>query len=822
MKSFDGSGLSLLTSSAVAFIVVLLAGPRHNSSGDNFVHGALPFGVQSNDGDVASSYATGMDYDPVIERLYVTGSSYGSFFDPNFPFDTKIGDRDCFAAHLQLPSAKDERGPLWLRQESYGETTFLEACTGIFVRKNEGYRDHFVIGHSMANPDMLGGTEDGAIESGTVFGLVLELDYSSQPKGGYLFQTERIQYPVSTFSAEDGKDIFIATIQTNETFRHSSYDSYLKDQLTLQPNPEVFGSFFPRWLVETMYSGILTRLRAEEEDDVNAPGDQDNSPKPKQWFPLWSTNIQQGLSSAESVYITDTLQDANERVLVSGFTLDVGPEDQFSTNGFLSSLDSQTGEIIQSIRTDTVTNDNNLVFGLCSSRNSQSSDVFVVGITLSGDSTNSNINTDEQEYKAFLVRFDASTLESTWMQEVQGLSLETSGEGTVQVEGISCAVTDDNELVYLAGTVKNGVSLTIDGDSPATASSGKHDVFVAQYAVADGSLTFLRQFGTAEDDTLARGEGLLADSSGNAILLVNTKGSFFREKSFLSQGITNDVAVFSVDRESGQRVILGGTVDFRGDPEEAQERPEDTPEEAIIDTDGAVPTPSPNTTGTDPAGYIPFNPFPKIPQPVEDDGSPEAEPKDAFFLFTISLLVCLIVASSGTILWIRHKRQKDDMIRRSLCEAEGGALGDAVIRNHLRNGTKDVYVGGGTKIEGELKYDDEIYLSEFRSIASGTTIRPLPRNRDVMYKDTLLQLELEQDEVFYGRESTKTQDEAYFKHESDRYHHRRSADIQRGYYDTQQTVEQFDARGDGGRMESFSETASEHSGNDGLLDRFMG
>ena len=103
----------------------------------------------------------------------------------------------------------------------------------------------------------------------------------------------------------------------------------------------------------------------------------------------------------------------------------------------------------------------------------------------------------------------------------------------------------------MQGTVKNGATITLDGSYAVTKSAGKDDIFIAQWKVDNGDLMYVKQVGTSHDDRLATGTGVISDVDGNALVLANTKGSFMREKNRLGEGITSDIIIFSIDRETG-------------------------------------------------------------------------------------------------------------------------------------------------------------------------------------------------------------------------------------------------------------------------------
>jgi len=723
---------------ALLVILVLAAG---------LSDGALPFAIQSDDGDTASSYATGMYYDDKTERLYVTGSSYGSFFDPSFPYDTKIGDRDCFFGTLQLPKTADPRGPMWLQRMSFGDPQSLDSCTSIHVRNDGGHRNVYTVGHSLAYPAMLAGVveegdEEGAaeVENVSVYGVVLDISYGSQLQGGHVLQTSNMEYPLAVVGAEDGQDLFTISVHSETNFRGSSYEQWLMDQLTLQPDPDVFGSFLPHWL-GTNYSATLVRLRSVE---VTAPaaGTAGAQAEPGEattrvaWTPRWTKPLVAATGNGAGTQVTSLLQHSSSgEVLVAGFTThprsvhnESSGRSNVTVDGFLATVDPQSGETLESISFSSAAAINNFqAFGMCES-SGNSSDVFVAGITPEKGR--------EGSYKTVLVKLAAKTLDVVWSAKISGIPSDNSE--TVLMYGSSCAVTSDGNLVYVAGTITNGASLSLNGGrTAATSSHGKDDVFVAQLDVSDGSIVYARQVGTSQNDFLARGESIVCDLEGNAMLLVNTKGSFFREKKQISEGITTDVVVFSVSRDRGS-IVGSDADDFAHTPEQAQEKEID---EAIVQSDLIPNTEIPallnpafanyyNATTSPPTkssgrsdDFFASEISPDVPTNATGDAS-----SDLVLLIAIAMLVCTIIASTTMVFCLhRSKSKKDKTIKKTLFEAEN--CENSVFLNA-------VYVEGSLYKEDHLRYN-----SDDRSFSSGTTIRPLPRHRSAMNSATLLRLE---------------------------------------------------------------------------------
>jgi hypothetical protein len=93
----------------------------------------------------------------------------------------------------------------------------------------------------------------------------------------------------------------------------------------------------------------------------------------------------------------------------------------------------------------------------------------------------------------FLATLDAITLDVIWQQTFHA---------TASAYGLACGVADD-ELVYMAGIVKDGG--IFDFDDHSTTSLGQDDVFVVQVSSAEGNTIWFQQLGTLGNDRLAHG-----------------------------------------------------------------------------------------------------------------------------------------------------------------------------------------------------------------------------------------------------------------------------------------------------------------------------
>jgi len=280
------------------------------------------------------------------------------------------------------------------------------------------------------------------------------------------------------------------------------------------------------------------------------------------------------LQVSDMVYVPRTSGSIKDDVLVLvGTTNGEGPE--FGGNGmptpplteygFVTKLTPKNGEIdnvsgsTASIRIGVDKKDTS-IRGVCFQKGIVDVDhIYVVGFTrgllekssMRENQLSSPTSTTHSSKHAFVAKLKLLTLEIVWSRQIGS----QDGE---DILGHGCDVTQDGSTVYLAGTVKDGGSIKYIDDADAEfkpISAGGDDLFVASYT-AKGNTNFIRQFGTTEDDTFAKGRGIVCDEKGNAILLGNTRGSMMRlretHNDTFSNTKPNDIFVLSIGKKEGR------------------------------------------------------------------------------------------------------------------------------------------------------------------------------------------------------------------------------------------------------------------------------
>ena len=521
------------------------------------VWAVLPFGVQSNDGDVASTFASSMVYDPLIDRLYITGSSYGGYFDSQYSYQTKLGNRDCFLASLQLPTATDRRGPIWLLKESYGNKNASEACSDVLLHRRDNARAYYLAAHSVGSAglaDMLSIEQNSTDNDTRIYGLVMDTSIAGHLEGGIIFRSGAVHIPLSIAALDGTDNVIVASITASEDFANLQYSKWMEDQHTLQPDPDIRAAL----LSSTQNFAFETTLRRLTSTRKNSNDINEASQALPSLEPLWETSLTS--TNQTQSFISGIYVGPNGTLLVAGYTASTVHGDGLFYNGFVRRVDAESGNEIRSVRLQAHNESiHERALAICGDGSSHF--LFVVGTYEVSASTS-----------AFLMKLNTETLETIWHRELSAVLTAGSLQSTSQALGLGCAVDRQGTRVFWAGTVKDGATLSVTKAMSISNSSGGDDIFVAKVDARGGEILWINQMGTQNDDTLATGRGIVSDREGNAIILANTRGSFMRKKSELGKRITNDIVVFSINGEDGSHLpILDTTSLPETSPQQAEE-----------------------------------------------------------------------------------------------------------------------------------------------------------------------------------------------------------------------------------------------------------
>jgi len=446
---------------------------------------ALPFAVQSDDGDIAGSVATSMFVDPGRARVYVTGSTNGFSFAPGTsPY--KVHEQ-CFVAILQLPHRKGDTEPVWIRRFAIGDSElYASACSSIDMTGDFNSTAHFYLG-GYTGAKRLDGDYDPQ-------GFVAEMSLFGQMQQKVLLDDNDFEVPLAVMKDYPSGDLIVAVSISDGSLEGDSSFQTRMGQLEREGNSlqiKRIQSMVSPFESDVLPSGTTRTYNVFERTDH-----------------LWKRRFQ---AEQGSVFAAMLRIDEERIVLAKSDT---------SGQSFLGFVDSRTGSTIREIQVLVPGHPDVTVFGLCldSSRFS----VYVVGKAVATGAATSTV---------FVSELNTETYEAKWTT-----TLESFGS----TEAWACTVSASKDSVFVSGNAKEGARV-LDSES-----FGGDDILVAKFNVEDGSIVFVRQVGSDQDDTVAHGNSISLDSNGDAIVLGNSKGSLFRQKRSFGEGDASDVVIFSV------------------------------------------------------------------------------------------------------------------------------------------------------------------------------------------------------------------------------------------------------------------------------------
>jgi hypothetical protein len=519
----------------------------------------IPFGFQteSDNSETRSSYAADLFYDDLSREITITGGTYSNYFKPGVQQKNDVSKgSDCFVAILHLPHAVSSNPsshtnqPSWIRRRQFGNPSASEFCSAIHVREAGGM---IALGHS--GP---GGVLEPLLPYGSlrrsIYGMVFDLGDSVDLKGGIILHSNRFQYPVDITSDPLSGDLYLAEIISDadgtadqmEPLSDSRIYSSDTDLSTTGYTPPMYGARFSVGLKK--FTQVESADHNEELSRTLEPG----------WSREFGTVGHDDVQVSALSYVSPSL------MLLAGYTMGngnaFGSSDSIDLDGFLTIINPEKGNVVHARRIQsTVMAGNDRLLGLCRNDAVGSSVVYLVGTTDGVFDTTylgqtaTVLSRGSFQNDAFLVKFDLNGMEVIWSRQLEGkfpVGMESTTTAGPQVHATACSVTADGENVYMAGNIKDGASLSMHNRTEFL-SAGGNDIFVTKFRAADGRLEFAQQIGSDEDDSLAQGNSLATDGSGNLLLLGNTRGSMYRSK--IKNGIS-DIFTMSINGENGDYV----------------------------------------------------------------------------------------------------------------------------------------------------------------------------------------------------------------------------------------------------------------------------
>ena len=486
---------------------------------------SILYGLQTSDS--TSSYAGSFSYDPDHHVVYLTGTTYGYFWNEDQVVLSKQNST-CYFGILQLPAttadAKIEVKPTWLYKRTLEDTSsqVVESCSSMAILGTKAYLGGWTEPGGLLN-NLLA---TGSVQS-VQYGLVLDVNIdlkqqqttgtATQFLGGKLIQNTRgAQSAVAMAISQLGDILYVASLESDETTVRSDFDATSQDPNFSTGGVQKRGSNF----------GVSIMLLAPK-SATTATG----TPQ----ITLTNEHVIEIATSGGIDNIAGMLLLGSETLVLAGSAVGhntVAIPDNGITgtdhDGFITLINAISGEISVGMRIQSPqVGRDDYIHGIC--MNPGEDFIYVVGTTKGSFSTRENI---EEVSEAFLLKVNPFTFDIIWNQPLNAqIGLEAAN-----IEGLSCAVTSDGLHVYFGGVAKDGA--TIDAHS----SQGRDDIVVAQYITSTGKLVWTEQLGTRGDDYVS---DLATDGDGNLLIFGTTDGSYFRQR---DGGTNTDVIVFAVAR----------------------------------------------------------------------------------------------------------------------------------------------------------------------------------------------------------------------------------------------------------------------------------
>jgi len=555
--------------------------------------------------DTSNSYATALHYDAENKATYVVGATYWSYWDRIKHSDEQIANlaeldhSDCFFAMLTIPEQGDSMTLAYASR--FGKSNFDEACSALSFVPVNGKTKIITAGHTDQGGFLTALRQLGAPIS-TVYGflLSLELDIIQKPlgitdvtgklAGVSLINDHMVQYPMATATnpiPADDEDEAIYVVSLSSAFKSKNSQTTNLDRpdntaagVTDQPD---YGNHYSAFIKKMVYKS-QNELDFEDAEAQLIDSEYDEGGYKETMRAGWTALLSPALSFddismehylqiSDLKYVPRVVNSTRSDNLVlvgttSGYGDAFGGPNDGSENeddesfrykaGFVTTFNVD-GAIQATTRLEHDEQDV-IIKGICYEQfGADSVDyIYVVGVTrglLANDMKAQDLSKDASgrfSKHGFLAKLDIVSLERVWTRQLGG----TLGKDVISY---GCAVSPNDDVVYMAGTVAAGDTIRLDSATAGAddiSSAGGDDIFVANYDGAYGTPNYIKQIGTSKDDGIAKGNGIVTDEMGNAIVLGNSRGSMMRwredEEFDLSlKGMSSDIFLFSVEKATG-------------------------------------------------------------------------------------------------------------------------------------------------------------------------------------------------------------------------------------------------------------------------------
>lgn len=554
----------MLLSLAALLLAVSSSHAANDPANANYFSTYTPSGLQSGPDAVGGTFVSAAVYSAVDNSVIMTGSTWGRYFESREQtldidydqYQQKIVNplivQGCFVATAALPGSipgeayRYEGGPpkdiFWSHRQRIRAPSANGACNAVhFFEETSSV---IIAGHSEERRNK---TLNAQVfeEVTQQFGLMLDMDWnvkgdkSFKTSGGQIFSEKSLVYPVAMTSRstheEDGLFAVFMEADNDATHLNVEEGDQPHDPSKYFNYGAGFGFSVARFDFVAKQITPKTITKSVE----------------KSWQQPFNTTELKG-----KVYVNDIESVAPGLLVMVGTTNGQGPAFGAETDqgkdldGFLAKISPTTGQLIiepgfpSSYRIQSKNNKhgNDWVAAVCRYDGDTQKHVYIAGTTegkmpLSSDTVKGT--------SAFLMKFDVRTMQPIWTKQL-GSEQALFQKKTI-ARGMACTVTPDGSSVWFGGVVEDGGVMQGAG---LTKSFGGRDIFLAKIDANSGVVSMIKQMGTDKDDEFALRGGLVTDTLGNAVLIGNTYGSFYRIRS--ATETSSDVFVLTVSLFDGQ------------------------------------------------------------------------------------------------------------------------------------------------------------------------------------------------------------------------------------------------------------------------------
>lgn len=498
-----------------------------------------------------------MVYHPDDNTVTIVGSTYGSIFADSGS-QIQQDSSGCFVATASLPtntasSTQSSTTVEFISMQVVSQPDVTESCNSVLQHGNRV----FATGYTEAGGVLERLRNRGSVVDTKQYGMILDLELDSTTSssstanlmGGRILQESAVVYPVALTSSPSDEFVYVVTMESMDFSRNEQMQSLE------QQDPTHFFSYGSGFYMS------IERIRIQQDAVYDA--DQVQSTLQEDWRQTYAT------LNGESVHVTDIAKVSDDILIVVGSTVGNGAAFAGASasgtdmDGFVTKVRTDVGTLHRdwtdpednpsTTRVQSINGQDDWVLGICHDPKDQAH-FYLVGATRGNLGGAVDGSTADPSTQAYVLKMELSSLEPVWVTQ---LGADTVANDSAILHGGSCSVTADGATVYFGGVIKDDAILPLAGVEK---SFGGDDIFVAKLDTQDGVVDWIRQVGTAENDSFAR-QGLKTDTAGNAIVLGNTVGNLYRKRGDGEDEMISDVFLMTLSRFNGdyQKVGESGT-----------------------------------------------------------------------------------------------------------------------------------------------------------------------------------------------------------------------------------------------------------------------